>query len=183
MDYYDIQQVCLNGHQITDRFNSNPESRQPFCQGCGEKTIYECPNCNHSIEGGNQSDDIYRLFPTPVPDYCKNCGNSYPWAEKTKDEPIESISFKALLWYKKLSTIEKIGLIGSVASLIGLFFVFYPLSRENPQTKLSSDEVKSPSIQANQSNITITYGNNYDKSHVLLNQKGEAVPIINNPKN
>ena len=40
MGYHDVQQVCLNGHQTTDSYNSYPKFRKDFCSDCGEKTIY-----------------------------------------------------------------------------------------------------------------------------------------------
>ena len=51
MGHYDVQQVCLNGHQITDNYNRSPEFRKTHCNKCGEKTIHQCPECNHPIKG------------------------------------------------------------------------------------------------------------------------------------
>ncbi|MBL3307802.1 DUF2321 domain-containing protein, partial [Klebsiella pneumoniae] len=45
MGHYDIQQVCLNGHQVTANYSSSPEFRRDFCATCGEKTITRCPSC------------------------------------------------------------------------------------------------------------------------------------------
>lgn len=51
MGYYEVMQVCLKGHQITDYYNSLPELRQEFCNKCGAKTIYQCPQCHAPIRG------------------------------------------------------------------------------------------------------------------------------------
>ena len=48
---YDVQQVCENGHQITDCYNIKPERRKEFCQECGAATRTTCPNCNKEIQG------------------------------------------------------------------------------------------------------------------------------------
>ena len=85
MGYYDVQQVCLNGHQITDNYNGYPEFRETFCSSCGEKTIHKCPECNHSIKGDYHVDGIVDFGgSTPIPTHCKNCGKEYPWTTRKK---------------------------------------------------------------------------------------------------
>jgi len=49
MGYQDTQQICLNGHQITDNYNRSPEFRRTFCDKCGAKTIHQCPKCGVEI--------------------------------------------------------------------------------------------------------------------------------------
>jgi hypothetical protein len=96
---YDVQQVCENGHQITDCYNIRPEKQKKFCQKCGAATIIACKTCNEKIQGaqikasqdftvgGHWSDTrtVYSKmlpgFPTGVPSYCSNCGKPYPWTE------------------------------------------------------------------------------------------------------
>ncbi|MBD3708590.1 DUF2321 domain-containing protein [Klebsiella pneumoniae] len=43
MGHYDIQQVCLNGHQVTANYSSSPEFRRDFCATCGGKNDYAMP--------------------------------------------------------------------------------------------------------------------------------------------
>jgi hypothetical protein len=43
-DWYDIAQICLNGHVITGETVARPESIQPFCRLCGLRTITACKN-------------------------------------------------------------------------------------------------------------------------------------------
>jgi len=86
MGRQDTQQVCLNGHQITDRYYSNPGFRKKFCTACGEKTIHGCPTCGNDIKGDIIYDNIIDLsgVSTPVPNICEHCGSSFPWSEKKK---------------------------------------------------------------------------------------------------
>ena len=89
MGYYDVQQVCLNGHQITDSYNDFPQHRKQFCPTCGEKTIYQCPNCNMNIKGTYQVDGVISIgHKTPVPSHCEGCGKPYPWT--IRNQQIES---------------------------------------------------------------------------------------------
>ena len=82
MATYDIMQVCLNGHQITDSYNRHPEHRQDFCDECGAKTIISCPECNAPIRGEYQEERAVFAFQTPVPEHCHNCGAPYPWTQE-----------------------------------------------------------------------------------------------------
>lgn len=87
---YDVQQVCLNGHQITTYYHLHPEDRKAYCGICGEKTIYACQKCNMEIQGGGLSRINGVLYPavfssTSVPEFCRNCGTPFPWKERKKD--------------------------------------------------------------------------------------------------
>jgi hypothetical protein len=85
MGQYDIQQVCLNGHQITDRYGSAPQFRRSYCPTCGASTIHACPACNTPIKGDYDVPGVVAIgFKTRVPPFCDNCGNPFPWAEKLK---------------------------------------------------------------------------------------------------
>lgn len=83
MGYHDVQQVCLKGHQITDRFNSSPQFRRNFCSKCGEKTIHQCPACSAPIPGDYHADGVVAIgFSTPVPSHCENCGEAFLWTKE-----------------------------------------------------------------------------------------------------
>ena len=84
MGQYDIMQVCLNGHQITDSYNRYPEFRKDFCPKCGAKTIYKCPNCQKPIKGDYHVSSIIVSSTTPVPAKCEYCGHDFPWSLKKK---------------------------------------------------------------------------------------------------
>ena len=100
MGYHDVQQVCLNGHQITDNYNRSSQFRKGFCSICGEKTIHQCPECDHPIKGDYHVEGVFCLgSSTAVPTHCENCGKSFPWTMRKKElansvsEDIEHDSF------------------------------------------------------------------------------------------
>lgn len=88
MGFHDAQQVCINGHQITDNYHRSPEFRRSFCHNCGAKTIHQCPSCGNDIKGDYHVNGVVAIgFPTtPVPKFCEKCGAQFPWADKTADD-------------------------------------------------------------------------------------------------
>ena len=86
-DWYDVMQVCLNGHQITACAQSEPTTRQNFCNNCGEKTIDSCQSCGATIRGYRHipGEAISPSFELAVPKYCINCGAAYPWQQSAID--------------------------------------------------------------------------------------------------
>jgi hypothetical protein len=86
---YDVQQVCLNGHQVTAYYHLHPEDRKAYCSICGEETIYACRECKAEIQGGGISrvnGMRYSAFfsSTSIPEFCRNCGTVFPWKERKK---------------------------------------------------------------------------------------------------
>jgi hypothetical protein len=107
MGRYDTQQVCLNGHQITDNYYSSPEFRKNFCTKCGEKTIYQCPNCGSDIRGDYHADGVVAIgFKTPVPTHCEKCGKPFPWF-KNNDKSNDKTT-KSQNTFNNLNTLEKL---------------------------------------------------------------------------
>jgi predicted nucleotide-binding protein/predicted RNA-binding Zn-ribbon protein involved in translation (DUF1610 family) len=97
----DVQQVCLNGHQITGSYNNDETSRKSFCPICGEKTITKCPKCNSDIKGNEVTidtgyDTIESVIAVSVPIFCDSCGKPFPWADKisTKTAPSGSTTIE-----------------------------------------------------------------------------------------
>jgi hypothetical protein len=88
MPYTDTQQVCLNGHQITDSINRNPHRSKKFCPSCGAETITNCPECNTPIPGHTYYENVAVLsgHGTNVPSHCHGCGNAFPWTLKEQKE-------------------------------------------------------------------------------------------------
>ena len=82
MNFLDTQQVCLNGHQITDSINDSPERLRDFCPDCGAKTITSCPSCDKPIPGHQHYDGVMSFSSVDVPLNCTSCGNPFPWTEK-----------------------------------------------------------------------------------------------------
>lgn len=102
----DIQQVCLNGHQITNRYNSDPPSRKAFCPKCGAKTINSCQNCHNPINGcaflyDTGYDTIDYIIPEPVPEFCAHCGKPFPWTPHHPKKQISSENEKAAIVRKR----------------------------------------------------------------------------------
>ena len=64
-------------------------------------------------------------------------------------------------WFGNLSTVEKVGVIGSIASLVGVILFFIPSNKTSEQALVSHTEtsgVQSPAIGSNQGTVNI---NNY----------------------
>jgi len=81
--WYDIAQVCLNGHVMNEMVKSSPQHNQKFCDKCGSVTITECPHCNTPIRGYYHADGVISLgFKYSPPRFCYNCGKPFPWTEK-----------------------------------------------------------------------------------------------------
>ncbi|WP_283701021.1 DUF2321 domain-containing protein [Clostridium perfringens] len=98
MGYYNTAQVCLNGHVITDTYESNPELRQTYCGKCGEKTIINCPNCNCKIRGDYEVKGVISFVGEPTVDsFCYNCGKPYPWTEEKINSANELLALEGTL--------------------------------------------------------------------------------------
>lgn len=82
MGTYDVMQVCLKGHRITDSYNSSPEFRKPFCTKCGSETIHQCPSCKKDIKGDYKVPGVVSIGKSrAVPDICEYCGKDFPWRQ------------------------------------------------------------------------------------------------------
>ena len=80
--WYDVMQVCRNGHLITDRASSSPQHREKYCHECGAETIAACPSCQTPIRGHYHVPGVIAVgWTKPVPSYCHECGKPYPWTE------------------------------------------------------------------------------------------------------
>lgn len=98
MNDYGITQVCLNGHLLTS--TSNDDSLvQRFCSICGQIIINACPHCGTTIRGSRREKSYiqgldYRYFNDRylTPSYCHNCGDSFPWTNRSKEAATELIN-------------------------------------------------------------------------------------------
>ncbi len=86
---YDVAQVCPNGHVATAYFIAYHEFREDFCQECGAKTIYECPNCKEGIRGGYHGIVGFAEFKTPP--FYVNCGQPFSWTANALEAATELI--------------------------------------------------------------------------------------------
>lgn len=111
--YYDVAQICLNGHVVNDSAKSNPKRNENYCRKCGAKTITACPNCNHEIRGYYHVPGVVSAgFEFPAPRFCSSCGKPYPWTE-TAIRVFKDLILKT----KKLSSKEIEYLIENVENL------------------------------------------------------------------
>ncbi len=116
---YDTQQVCENGHQITGGIRVFSQEMKKFCGKCGAPTLTTCPSCETSIEGApirvSQSWLDARVDTTrktlegivPVPSYCQNCGQPYPWTHSKIVTAIQILTEFGNLDEKEQATIEQ----------------------------------------------------------------------------
>ena len=150
MDSYDIQQVCLNGHQITDSYNQFPQFRKNFCEKCGERTIHQCSSCNHPIKGFYHIDGVITTSNAPVPSHCENCGRPYPWSIPRMPATIASLPDKDDLhpWPIILSMLQELS-SDEICRIIGLsgLQVNWNLTKEQSFSHTTRKRAYLPKIQ------------------------------------
>lgn len=78
-NWYDVRQVCLNGHQTTNYAQSQPGSRKKFCDRCGAATIMACQSCSAPIQGFHHMSGVIYVDRSEPPKYCVECGKPFPW--------------------------------------------------------------------------------------------------------
>ena len=88
--YYDIAQICINGHVINSMSNDYPQSNQNFCDKCGGESITKCPECSTNIRGYYHVPGAIGGFEYKAPSYCYNCGGSLPWTQSSLEAAAES---------------------------------------------------------------------------------------------
>lgn len=115
---YDVQQVCENGHQITDCYNHRG-LQQKFCQNCGAPTITKCPDCGVEIRGAKYEykqnwvdarsgrTTFQKLSSPNVPSYCLNCSKPYPWTKNKIETAIQILTEYGKLDEQEKKTIEQ----------------------------------------------------------------------------
>ena len=89
---YDVMQVCLNGHQITDSAELLPHHMKPFCPDWGERTIIACPECSAPIQGHLKG--VLSVHQSQVRNNCHQCGTAYPWRQHALAAAIEILEME-----------------------------------------------------------------------------------------
>ena len=106
---YYTQEVCMNGHQIwsdSDR-DSDPKPNQ-YCEDCGKRIICTCQKCNKPIDGEIFESDMLPIEINPsVPNFCRHCGEPYPWTVSIMDSTIELLNLDSSLSNKQIASVEK----------------------------------------------------------------------------
>ena len=78
-DWYDVAQICLNGHVVNSMSKEYSNSNRDFCETCGKKTITHCEKCNNEIKGYHHMENVHASYGSTPPSYCPDCGEAYPW--------------------------------------------------------------------------------------------------------
>jgi hypothetical protein len=127
MSWFDVMQVCRNGHKITEFVKSSPEFGKQHCPACGAATISKCEKCQAAIQGFCHIPGVLDLASKKVPAFCDSCGSPYPWTEsslKAAQELAEELD--------GLSKEERQTLAASLDDLV----------RESPRTTLAATRFK-----------------------------------------
>jgi hypothetical protein len=77
--YYDLAQICQNGHVINSMARDYPNSNQDHCDRCGDPTIVACPSCNSGIRGHYHVPGVIGFSQYTAPAFCYKCGKPFPW--------------------------------------------------------------------------------------------------------
>jgi len=80
--WYDVAQICVNGHTITRSLKIAPQRSKKFCDKCGAPTITGCQRCGADIRGVYHMGIAIGGPSPPAPSFCHDCGAPYPWTEK-----------------------------------------------------------------------------------------------------
>ena len=83
--WYDIAEICTNGHVTNEATKLRPQHNQTHCEKCGAATITKCPTCNTDIRGEYHSDVIMLGLAFPTPPFCITCGEPFPWTKAKLD--------------------------------------------------------------------------------------------------
>jgi hypothetical protein len=83
----DVMQVCRNGHVITDRLHSNPESGRTHCDRCGAATLDRCLTCGHELPGALDVCGLVPIGAWQTPRHCLMCGAAFPWVRRPHPAP------------------------------------------------------------------------------------------------
>jgi hypothetical protein len=80
--WYDVAQICLNGHVINEKSKELPERNKKFCDQCGAVTITSCQKCGAPIPGYYHEPGVIRPEAAyTAPAFCPHCGASFSWIE------------------------------------------------------------------------------------------------------
>ena len=125
--YYDVAQVCENGHVANSHVDTYPQHNQDHCDKCGIKTIVACPSCGTSIRGSYYVPGFIGSENYTAPLFCYKCGEPFPWTVATlraADDLADEM--------EGITDNEKESLKGSVRDLV----------RETPNTSVAETRFK-----------------------------------------
>ena len=79
--YYDVAQICENGHVANSMAHDHPDINQDHCHKCGAPTIMGCPSCQTAIRGYYHVPGIIDIDDYAAPAFCYKCGKPFPWTD------------------------------------------------------------------------------------------------------
>lgn len=123
-NYYS-QQVCINGHVVTDNYENSGGSE--FCKECGAKTITNCEECGGQIPGDLINSNVVIIMESFPDKYCPHCGAAYPWTQMLIDASKELAQE-----FEELSSQDRKTIVESIPDLIN----------DTPRTELASKRFK-----------------------------------------
>lgn len=80
--FYDVAEVCPNGHVANHSTQTYPQHNRTFCEKCGEKTITKCPACHEPIRGDYHVSGYVGPSGYEPPAFCSDCGRPFPWTDR-----------------------------------------------------------------------------------------------------
>jgi hypothetical protein len=109
-------------------------------------------------------DGIVNFGTTPVPKHCDSCGHPFPWTKG------------------KSKTLKKVGIIGSICSIIGLglaIWTYGPQLRDSRSADNNSIEQNNNNIAIGQNSgsVVINGSSNAERFLVLENPQGGSIVI------
>ena len=81
--YYDVAQICENGHVTNGHVRDYPAHNQVHCDKCGSRTITKCPACETEIRGAYNVPGVIGFSDYAAPAFCYKCGEPFPWTAAT----------------------------------------------------------------------------------------------------
>ena len=88
--YFDLAQICENGHVINSLARSNPVSNQDHCDRCGAQTVTACSACKSEIRGYHHRPGLVGGgLAYSAPGYCFKCGAPFPWTARAIEAATE----------------------------------------------------------------------------------------------
>ena len=125
--YYDLAQICENGHVANSRARDYSDHNQVHCDKCGSRTITSCPGCETEIRGKYHVPGVFGFDEYKAPAFCYKCGAPFPWtaaALRAADELADELD--------ALSDGEKESLKKTLTDLV----------RETPRARLAETRFK-----------------------------------------
>jgi hypothetical protein len=93
----DVMLVCRNGHVITDRLRTCPETEAVHCDRCGAVTLDRCPTCGQPVPGAVHLPGLLPVGHPRPPAYCSLCGAAFPWTHRPAPAPPPLAALETML--------------------------------------------------------------------------------------